>query len=1110
MSDSETDLLPNNMLTFQNHGTTICAKGPNINSTNISSFSFRNNVMTSTMNMPWNMERPRYAESVCDQRSASYRREREVSPMSFHSASGMQPRNFHHSYYPGGMSSHRSVYSRRSGSPMSVRTIDSNTSMSARDIAFAFKNGHFNKLDFEIIKEAYHKFLKGRVRRRVEKKRNLRMFMKGFRRKSGGDSGDQASDSSISSDDCRSTRTSRSAFYKENTSSCRSTRTDLSDFRRTMKESNMFRDCTDSFRKNSFKSVLSQRPPSVKDINSAQNQQNTTVAAQKDRFKSGFLLPSQRFNQSVASMSIPEKPESIQRANENEFAGNSKQNDKPVRNPASDSEQDEIFGEVTVMEKTSHNRSAKRNLDDVVPVPDKKRSKLSSPQNSNSKQKTPNLKINAKQKSKDFVFAKPKLPIKKPVSVNHQKNLLKSTSQQLEKPVSNSQPVPTNRILHTPEPKTKSSKDVPEHPVEKVLASSQQLAEKFIKKSSQTSEIVPNPVTTLSQDTAHEKDPCPNVEHSTTDMSMRPSFIKRKLFSQKVDVAEKNSSKDNLQIDSPQTNIYSKIQKEKNKARKLVTTQSCLSRDVADDSNLLDLIHKIVPPDRMNMTTATNRSEIQNNKSKPANADKFDITSIVPVCNDGDMSDTYTDEEIFGADENEKQKRQSQIIEDKPQTVEKEVQEHVNNNQNRTVAKQKNRNEVLKPPKVIGEKICNEIIPDKQQALTKSICRVLLEKVHTDQIKNVAPVKQPLSPPENNGLKRNVYKCVKSFWDTDVESDFEATPLMIAAPIEKGTPVIKASTKITANKKSSIKTTAPVPKEITTQIASTKATLNEANSNKKDKINKTVCGSVNKTLKESQKDLNLTKPITLNKNKSMAKVLNNSIQSKNKTHLSGKENETTKKNKACVKNNESDTAVTNQKVKRKVSPPRKTNTAIKSKTNANSTILKVLNNTMRIRAQRKPKINKCCEEPDKSELSINDTLCKTLRSRKVDLSSSMKSENSNTSVAKKTVKTKSKTVKRKNIHIYNNNKDKSIPSDISFTLASETPPSGKPATRAKKSIAYFNTTQRVTRRSDVSFTLSPDMMNLNTTMRTRNSLKRNREIESLQLSLFPKTGKTRH
>lgn len=150
MSDSDTDVFSNNVYAHRNQSMVctiyylvasrlhleiisfnywleinvyfqrICAKGPNTNTT---SFSVQNkNMLTTTMNnMHWNMDRPRYATSVYDQRTMYSRR--ETSPMSLHSASGVHSRNLHNSYYPGGMSCQRSMYNGRSGSPMSVRTI---------------------------------------------------------------------------------------------------------------------------------------------------------------------------------------------------------------------------------------------------------------------------------------------------------------------------------------------------------------------------------------------------------------------------------------------------------------------------------------------------------------------------------------------------------------------------------------------------------------------------------------------------------------------------------------------------------------------------------------------------------------------------------------------------------------------------------------------------------------------------------------------------------------------------------------------------------------------------------------------------------------------------
>lgn len=100
----------------------ISAKGPGINSANITNLSFRNNVLTSTMHMPRNFERQRFGEPSFDQRSMYYRR--ETSPASMYSGSDARSRaNFHQSYYGGGTYSQRSMHYGRGGSPMSMRSI---------------------------------------------------------------------------------------------------------------------------------------------------------------------------------------------------------------------------------------------------------------------------------------------------------------------------------------------------------------------------------------------------------------------------------------------------------------------------------------------------------------------------------------------------------------------------------------------------------------------------------------------------------------------------------------------------------------------------------------------------------------------------------------------------------------------------------------------------------------------------------------------------------------------------------------------------------------------------------------------------------------------------
>lgn len=101
------------LITFQ----TIHAKGPNY--TNISSFSCRNNFLTSTMHMP-----PRNF----DQRNMNYNQRslyhnRDTSPMSLRSVPDFKRRNFHHPYNMGGTGYQRSVYNGRSCSPSSMRSV---------------------------------------------------------------------------------------------------------------------------------------------------------------------------------------------------------------------------------------------------------------------------------------------------------------------------------------------------------------------------------------------------------------------------------------------------------------------------------------------------------------------------------------------------------------------------------------------------------------------------------------------------------------------------------------------------------------------------------------------------------------------------------------------------------------------------------------------------------------------------------------------------------------------------------------------------------------------------------------------------------------------------
>uniref|UniRef100_A0A2A4JNP1 Uncharacterized protein n=1 Tax=Heliothis virescens TaxID=7102 RepID=A0A2A4JNP1_HELVI len=617
--------------------------------------------------------------------------------MSIRSACDERPRNFQQ-YYPG-MSSQRSVFNGRSGSPMSMRSIDSSASVSAADIAFAFKNVKFNKYDLKVIKDAYHKLMKQRVRKRIERRRNMRLFLKGSRQGSGDDSGEQGSNSSVSSDDCRSVKTS----YKENMSSSRSARIDFKSF----KDSNMVKDCSENFRQNSFRNKFSVGS-NINPFNSTlASKQTNPIPTQKDRFRnrSGFLLPSQRFNQSVASSAImenTEKPPKVAGKNMNSVKNHYSQNNN---NGPSASEDEEIFSEMTVREKSTYNVEShgKRSLDseDDTSLPERKRTRIISPiKNAPNTKKAPTKPSIAPcqkgiEMSNSFEFAKPMLPVWKSRPKVQEKLIAKSHTTSLQPLNDFVEPVAqTQNNLQSTQPSK-----VQEKPSENVPQLDQ----------SETSQI--------------------------SDISSRPSFIKRKLFTQKMDVAEKaNLSNDGT--NSPQASVYA-LQKEKNKARKLVTNQSCLNREVQDENNLLDLIHKIVPPDRINLTNQTTMNQTKltdvNSKSKQDHEDKWDVTSVISMCNDEDVSDTFTDEEIFKPD----------------YTKEAEKNKNTNNK-----VKEKNK-----------EKGVN--------SAAARDCKIVLEKIQYNNTLQKQVVNQNFNLTHNNVTKPNMTSSVKTFWDTDFESDAE-------------------------------------------------------------------------------------------------------------------------------------------------------------------------------------------------------------------------------------------------------------------------------------------------------------------------------------------------
>lgn len=645
----------------------------------------------------------------------------------------------------------------------------------------------------QIIKEAFNKCIKRSVRKRIEKRRNLRTFLKGCRRKSGGDSGDQASDSSLSSDDHISVRSSRTATFNGNVN-CRTSKINFMDLRKTMKESGMYRDSTDDLRQNRFPNMLSIPPGSSQD-DLQHRLNNTSLMSKSSRFRHRFLLPSQRFNanQTVASLPIPEMPsvgqermnDQIKNSIQNGYQSDFKQNRDHARENAQEaiSEQEEIFSEITMMQTSNETRfQCKRGLeeDDITPY-SRKKNKLSTPVKKIVKPSTlkprqiPN-KSNNNDNGKDFVFAKPQLPAKKPVIVKNVNVKSQQVSVGKFKSLKTCSTIPsktqTSQIVSNPQQlETLISKSQSEEEtVQATLNTNKavyQSPEKIISKSSQPLDLPQQRTLNLPQNNC-EKDEH-EMTYSTTDMSMRPSFIKRKLFTQKIDEAENSVISEDSHTESTQSDIYSKIQKEKNKARKLAT-QSCLSRDVGDKSNLLCLIHKYVPPDLMNLTTATNKSEIQIRKSNPVNSDTWDITELISTNKSEELSDTYTDDEIFlnhEAQQNHANNKQNygkenkiQVATDKSTTLKTvdnqckplNTKNVINNNINKVLQKNSEKAETNKKDDKID---ANNLT--KKSPKTLSSPKVILQKLsphiwrQMENVKNLQPNDMSASHLPTNG-----------------------------------------------------------------------------------------------------------------------------------------------------------------------------------------------------------------------------------------------------------------------------------------------------------------------------------------------------------------------
>ncbi|KAJ8738069.1 hypothetical protein PYW08_000664 [Mythimna loreyi] len=93
------------------------------------------------------------------------------------------------------------------------------TRVSAADIALALKTGNFNRYDWILITKAYQKTLRQRFLKSFKERRNMRLRLKS-RRRPGSDSGDQASDSSVSSENRSGTGSTHNFNITEMSNQC--------------------------------------------------------------------------------------------------------------------------------------------------------------------------------------------------------------------------------------------------------------------------------------------------------------------------------------------------------------------------------------------------------------------------------------------------------------------------------------------------------------------------------------------------------------------------------------------------------------------------------------------------------------------------------------------------------------------------------------------------------------------------------------------------------------------------------------------------------------------------------------------------------------------------
>ncbi|KAJ0174073.1 hypothetical protein K1T71_010219 [Dendrolimus kikuchii] len=594
MTESDEDLFSRNVFRYPNESTTFSVKGPNVNMTNM-------NIRNSQHNpgLQPNFNRQRSAKSCIDQRS--YRR--EISPISIYSAVEI-PRNYSHQ---NGLNFQ--MFSGRGVSPVSVRSRESTISACLKKIALAFreaeidmsyKNYQFNSNELKLIQDAYQKFMKKNMRRKISKKKDQVTSGRHYKVNSQDLSEDLTSDSSSSSSEDKSQRKGlKNNNY--NTLSCRSTKSNFTLPKSNMRVNNTFRANSGNIEADVFGNISSIQQVNVQ---LAQNRQNIPIMP-KNRFKKGYALPSQRFNRST-----------IQESNEN------------------------------VLHNNESNQSGhKRNHDDEdINVPQKKKQKIS-----------PNPKIlnipNTKENGFNFVI--PKFPVRKSATTR------KSGAE-----------IISSTVLH---PSTSTIEDSPKTISDK---EAQRL------KDNETN-----------SDLLNENNIGDNNKN-TSDVSMRPSFIKRKLFTQRLEVTEKqNLSTDSVQ--SPQTG-HSVRQKDKTKPRKLTTTQSCLTRDLdKEDNNLYNLISKIVPAEHINkqdtvikkpVVNGRNKENISNGQSKnsKSNNDATKKTALTTFKSfwdtDLETDSEFTPKKNFGVTQKELAVNRGSAIKNRPVfTLHKDSSERLGN-----------------------------------------------------------------------------------------------------------------------------------------------------------------------------------------------------------------------------------------------------------------------------------------------------------------------------------------------------------------------------------------------------------------------------------------------